>query len=535
MKNSDYKKNFIKTKVTAVIFLLLITSSIPIINGKNIENNIKYENSKEKSIEISKNPDGIDIEYAYSIIQNLSYIIFTEYNESAGEIAKGRAFGTKGEHKAAQILYENMTNLGLITTKEKINNTEHFPELTYGYDILDRKFTLKNEDYNETIECFISAIELSPPLVHEKIYNLSFKDLKIKKYPNTVFELIKTIIDDKKDEEYLFLAEKLNDGLNRDPNISLSFDLWLLRKIFNPISLPSVFYTYLRRDIRISFLEKRFHNCKGIIISQFEKDTFDTAVTPSGKKQPVIIVNKTIGDKVLKDINNFTVDFYIKEMYNKSIESYNVIGLLEGTDKNKTVVVDCLYDSVWCQGTGDAAIGMGIVMGVAKYFKDHNIHPKCNIKFIGFGGEEAGCRGVKFYTDVHNDENVTHVIDMNQVCSLQDYPRLTLNVIFNKFTFMNEIWPIIKESNYTKRVGNTDIAKRCWPLGAPSDDNHFTWSRKDKKFNIKTVCFLEDFPWIWHHRDGLKHKAGDVFDHVDWNEVEVLGEIVINIVKHLTV
>jgi len=68
------------------------------------------------------NESVVDIEYIYNITKALSYIIFTEYDESAGEIAKGRAFGTKGEWRAADILYENMTKLGLYTKKEKIEN-----------------------------------------------------------------------------------------------------------------------------------------------------------------------------------------------------------------------------------------------------------------------------------------------------------------------------------------------------------------------------------------------------------------------------
>jgi hypothetical protein len=49
------------------------------------------------------------------------------------------------------------------------------------------------------------------------------------------------------------------------------------------------------------------------------------------------------------------------------------------------------------------------------------------------------------------------------------------------------------------------------------------------------VCFLEDFPWVAHHRDGMDHTAGDVFDNVDWNEVKVTSELVIEIIKEFAV
>lgn len=532
------KNNIPKIKIISIVFLLTTTIFMPVLSGEYQEKNFDYKNPGEKTIEFADNPDGINLSYVYNIIRDLSYIIFTEYNESAGELAKGRVFGSKGEHKAAQILYDNMTELGLITEKERIQNTENYPELTHAYQILDRDLTLWHNDESEKPDFFISAEKIERP-VHEEIKTFNHTGLKIKKYPSNPSEWIKAIISDKKEGKYVFLSDGMRDVLCRDPNASLSnaslpLDIRLVRKFLYPICNPSVLYAVIRRKIKTSFLEKAFPNCEGIIMYQTKDDFHDTAVG-GGLRQPKIVVNGSVGDRILSDIDNYRVDFNITEMYNESLESYNVIGLLEGTNKDKTVIVDCLYDSVWCQGTGDSAIGMGIVMGVAKYFNEHNITPKCNIKFCGFGGEEAGLRGVKYYVDTHNDEKVTHVIDMNQVCSNQEWPRLTLNVICNKLTFANEIWPIIEESNYTQRVGIKDIAKRWWPLGAPSDDRAFTWDRKDKNLNIKTVCFLEDFPWIAHHKDGMNHTKGDVFENVNWKEVVVLGEIVIKIVEHLTV
>ena len=516
-----------KSLVLGVLGLFVTTSIIP--NTISMNNYPRYHDNVSISY-----TSVLDIEYIYNIIRDLSYIIFTEYNESAGEIAKGRSFGTKGEHRAAEILYENMTKLGLNTTMEQINNTPKYPELIYGYDVLDYKLNLKNKsnDYNETTDSWISAIKLDPPLVHEKIFNFTYEGLKIKQWPKTILDWIKALAYDKKEENYVFISD-IEGGLSRNPDPNLPLDLILMRKFFYPIRLiPSIGHTYFRRHLEQLFLDKFFNNCRGKIAFDFTNDTHDTGCNADGNKIPTILINGTECRRIVNDIDNYTIDFFVKEMYNKSVVCYNVIGQLNGTDPSKTVIVDCLYDSVWCQGTGDAAIGMGIVMGIAKYFSDNEIVPKYNIKFIGFGGEEAGCRGAKYYEETHKDENIIYVIDMNQVCSSQEYPRLTLNVIFNNFRYMNEIWPIVERTNYTEKVGNTDITKRCWPEGAPSDEGIFA---RNRPFKVKTVCFLEDFPWLMHHRDGLNHTVGDVFDNVDWNEVSVTGELVLNITKYLTV
>jgi len=522
MRNGIWTKGL----VVGIIDLFLMTSIIPNISGMNTSPTYQDNDSIPYT-------SVLDIEYIYNITRALSYIIFTEYNESAGEIAKGRSFGTKGEHKAAEILYENMTKLGLDTTKERINNTPKDPELIQAYDVLDYQLILNNKsnNYREIVDCCINAIKLEPPLVHEKIINFTYEGLKIKQWPKTILGWINALAYDKKGEAYVFISD-IEGGLSRNPNPSLPLGLKLMREFFYPIRIiPSIGITYIRRDLEQSFLDTFFHNCKGKIVYDFTNDTHDTVCNSAGKKPPSIFINGTLCNRIMNDIDNYTIDFNISEMYNKSVVSYNVIGTLNGTDPSKTVLVDCLYDSVWCQGTGDAAIGMGIVMGIAKYFTDYHIVPNYTIKFIGFGGEEAGCIGAKYYEATHKDENIIYVIDMNQVCSSQDYPRLTLNLIFNNFRFMNEIWPVVERTNYTERVGNTNITKRWWPEGAPSNDDIFAIKRL---FTVKTVCFVEDFPWLMHHRDGLNHTVGDVFDNIDWNEVNVTGELVLNITTHLT-
>jgi len=122
---------------------------------------------------------------------------------------------------------------------------------------------------------------------------------------------------------------------------------------------------------------------------------------------------------------------------------------------------------------------------------------------------------------------------MNQVGFTQEYPRLTLNLIFNKKEFMNEIWPIVERTDYVNRTGNTtDIDKKRWLEGAPSDEGIFA---RHRLFRCKTVCFLKDFPWTLHHKDGLNHTEGDVLHYFNWTDVSATGEMALNITKYLTV
>ena len=129
-----------------------------------------------------------------------------------------------------------------------------------------------------------------------------------------------------------------------------------------------------------------------------------------------------------------TIDFYVNQQYNSSVESYNVIGTIPGQDPSKTIILSSLMDSWWNQGVADSAIGMGMMLSIAKYFKDNDITPKYNLKFIAFGGEEYGYLGAGSYQSRHESENIVGVIDLNQLGFTQSDPPLTMDLCTNKLT-----------------------------------------------------------------------------------------------------
>lgn len=524
IKNNLFKKGLIY----ATIILFFGTSFIPSINGNDEEINGINNNSDYQTISSIINKSVLDLQYIYNITENLSYIIFTEYNESSGEIAKGRAFGTKGEHKAAEILYDNMTKLGLYTTMEQIQNIEKIgrpklSKLTHNIEILE--YGLKIND--ETIVDFHITPSTKGPRENSKQldYNFSYKGLKVYLKPKFLLPWrIKHLLSEK--EDFVFIEQET--AFNPDLQLPL---IKFLSRFFSPLSRPLLFGPGL---IKYKPEMTRWYyflpHCKGVIRYDNNKDTYNQG--SAGAKIPIIYINGTMGKKILEDLEHASVDFYINQRYNDSVISYNVIGQLNGTNPNKTVIVDCLYDSWWTQGTADAAIGMAMVLGIAKYFVDNNIKPTYNIKFIGFGGEEAGVKGAFYYEAAHKNENIIYVIDLNQIGFWQNGPRLTLNVICNKLSFLRDIWKIVEKTDYKEITKDTADIKPVWmPLGAPSDDQAFAIYRP----GVKTVCFLKDTGWLFHHRDGLGHTEGDVLKYFDWDDVNATGQIVLNVTKYLTV
>jgi len=513
-------------KIYTLLILFLFTGIgiIPSLNGDIIKSNYLnidlHYNIKELIIE----QDLLDSQYIYNITEALSNIIFTEYNESDGELAKGRFFGSKGEWRAAEILAENMSKLGLYVTMERINNTPKCPDLTHMIDVLDYGLKINNKSIKPQ-EFHIVPSEMGPrdnPNLLD--YNFTYEGLKVKLMPKFVRPWALNYMFSKEKEDFVFIT--IDAAFNPEATPPHKK---LLHLFINPLRLCGV--GNIKRNFQYSFLYNKVPQWKGVIGYDLINETYNMGANK--RIFPYIYINKTMGMEILNDLDNATIDFYINQRYNDSVESYNVIGQLNGTDSSKTVIVDCLYDSWWCQGTADAAIGMAMVLGVAKYFVDNDIRPKYNLKFIGFGGEEYGMRGAISYEYIHKTENVIYVIDLNQICFTQEEPRLTLNIICNKLGFLNKIWKVVKRTNYVERTGDVTDIKPWWMLkGAPSDDEVFAMFRP---FRCRTVSVLKGPPWLLHHRDGLNHTEGDVLKYFNWTDLNVTGEIVWNITEYLTV
>ena len=91
----------------AVITFILCTTAVSIIH-RNTPNVAAYEIEGEGCYILST-------DMIHRVTENLSNVIYTAYDE--GELRKGRAFGSKGEHYAADYLYDVVHFLFLIWTR----------------------------------------------------------------------------------------------------------------------------------------------------------------------------------------------------------------------------------------------------------------------------------------------------------------------------------------------------------------------------------------------------------------------------------
>jgi len=278
---------------------------------------------------------------------------------------------------------------------------------------------------------------------------------------------------------------------------------------------------------------------------------------------PMMGINKTLASKIKRMKENGIVyaDFYINAEFNRSVESYNVIGKINGTSEdNETVIVCAHYDSWWGECAIDNAVGPAIVWGVAKYFADNKITPKYNIKFIAWGGEEYGRRGSQFYVWKHlikGNEKVRAVINLDSLA--QDTKNTGFSIDFTPWmeahgddaTF-RKVWDIMNKTDYEKRTGyrfssfyekydgKRDRRRVCRFTDTASFADVFP-GRKLADY----IIALERWPYpeienqdalayFWH-RSGENNTKGDIISKIDKNDMYTIAEITLNLTKFFAV
>jgi len=180
---------------------------------------------------------------------------------------------------------------------------------------------------------------------------------------------------------------------NYDPDVS-----WGLKRILNnhPHGLVDFCWKLIKFQIQQRLYERLFcidNNFVGNLFYDFSDNSETHNMPYVLMARPMIFINGEYGEYMMnpnKNLEDFTIDLAWDQEFEEDMESYNVIGEITGEDTSKTIILSCLYDSWWSEGTADSAIGMGIVMGIAKYLKEleteYGIIPKYNIQFVACAG-----------------------------------------------------------------------------------------------------------------------------------------------------
>ena len=572
-------KNMKKKLLAISVCMLMITSTITIIKPENLDVKADSGGGDGNNIEINES-------FIHYVAQKLSNITFT--------FSKGRAFGTSGERHASELIMDWMNETGLSNVYlENIKNTSQHPQLNATEDINSEGIYIGNQ---RLTECYISPLTnyTNDSLAHNYSYqnldvrrpflfpwvdqlfgNKSFlNELLVRENNDSIYDY-STFFDfcmERFEEKYNFNISTINvsdpdtypswcnrtlpncTGMspflyilvddNFNPNFSLPPFMNLIAKL-NPLGYFALFYYKFRMYVELWWWNFLMPNLfKGLIKYDFNKDTYNMQLIDNAftsPHQPVLFITghdgKPLNDSIPDFLHpsNTKVSFWVNETHNDSVISSNVIGQINGTNPNKTVIISCLYDCWWNQGAGDSAIGMGTVLAIAKYMKDlqdHHIKPKYTVKFIAFAGEEQrGMPGAQYYNDTHTNENITTIIDLNQLGFNQTgkFPQ-TFFVDTDNKSLIPTLKCITSDTNYCDRSGTPFLHFEYSKDGGPSDCGTLVQGNNSRN----SILFLKDMNWTMHHRDGVNHTKGDTMDYYNPADVSATADMVWNVTKYFT-
>jgi Zn-dependent M28 family amino/carboxypeptidase len=281
-----------------------------------------------------------------------------------------------------------------------------------------------------------------------------------------------------------------------------------------------------------------------IVISQNligGKATYDRLEEGARKRQYIFDENSTA---------SLTTDLARQE-----VPAYNVIGILEGSDrllKNEAIVVGAHYDHLGRGGEGslaprsgeihhgadDNASGTAGVLELARLFTSQRLKPKRTIVFICFGGEEEGLLGSSYYVNhpVVPLTSTVAMINMDMIGRMKDR-----KLIIGGVGTAKEWRDLIGSGNIAQAVKITATSDTPAPAGMPvvvstngrpvmTVDSSRTFDltlQEDgygpsdhSSFYSKQIPVL--FFWTGTHND--YHKPSDTFDKINYeDEARVLS------------
>ena len=238
---------------------------------------------------------------------------------------------------------------------------------------------------------------------------------------------------------------------------------------------------------------------------------------------PVAVISKQTAEKLAnsKEVTLTT------DVVRAEVPSYNVVGVLEGSDpilKNETIIIGAHYDHLGRGGEGslapkvgeihhgadDNASGTAGLIELARIFGAERPKLKRTLIFIAFGGEEEGLLGSNYYVNhpVTPLANTVGMINMDMIGRMKDRKLI---------------------------IGGVGTAKEWRDLIAPEKSFELTLNEDGfgpsdhSSFYGKQVPVL--FFWTGTHND--YHKPSDTWDKINYNDEAKILSFVARIVREI--
>lgn len=222
------------------------------------------------------------------------------------------------------------------------------------------------------------------------------------------------------------------------------------------------------------------------------------------EKFPTVIVKKEVFPKKAE-----MVTLKIDTKFYYDYKTQNVIGMVKGKKyPNKYIIIGAHYDHLGCMGknlyfpgANDNASGVAMMLDLARHYADVFNQPDYSMIFIGFGAEEAGFMGSKYFTE-HSKISLADIRLMINL-DMMSTGETGLMVMNGKSEFTK-----MKSINTSKKY-LVDIQSR---QNSPISD-HYPFT--EKKVNAIYLYLMGDPQKNYHY-----HGIGDVPSNVSMKGYE---------------
>jgi hypothetical protein len=211
----------------------------------------------------------------------------------------------------------------------------------------------------------------------------------------------------------------------------------------------------------IAFLKYSNDNpARGTVVLTTEKLTWSGSVEVFSKPTFIVKTN-SLQDPIT------TVDVSVENKYIKKHQTQNVIGCIEGVQKDSFLVFTAHYDHLGMMGketmfpgANDNASGVAFLLSLVKHYA--SVKPKYTLVFIAFAGEEIGLIGSKFFTEhpVFPLSKIKFLLNFDMAGTGEDGIQIVNGKIhqqeFDLITRLNEQDKLLKQVKIRGEACNSD-------------------------------------------------------------------------------
>ncbi len=258
----------------------------------------------------------------------------------------------------------------------------------------------------------------------------------------------------------------------------------------------------------------------GIVAAEYIKSLLqDMGVKPlSGESffQPFEAYSRERQTKARFSVHPDSVTKYKQELFFRKLDLRNVLGYIEGKNKNEYVIIGAHYDHLGVDqtlvedkiynGADDNASGVSAVLQIAKAFLISGEKPERTVIFAFWDGEELGLLGSEYFmANCSFSSSIKGYLNFDMIGRNNNEAK-PKHVVY----FYTESHPSFEQwlKDDIKKYGlDLEPYYRAWdkPIGG-SDNASFA---------------KRDIPVIWYHTDGHPdyHKPSDHADKINYDKV----------------